>query len=247
MNTLIYFRTWALTTSELITFTTDTERQITEAGGAEVLGITSLYPILSELSLNLRKTFQSSAKNPVTADKEAAEGYRDNRYSALVAFVRNASHDSNAEISAAAESIMDVINNVGNPVNIGDSKATAELYNLVARLSPLSHQINLIGASARLQELENANREFERLQNEWYKAGAKKISGNILSIRQQLAPVYKSIIYRINALIEINGDAQYKSFVDAHNKMIEYYRNIVAQRKGRKKAVEKENSTTESN
>jgi hypothetical protein len=208
---------------------TDTERQIKEAGGADALGIPSLYPSLSELSLNLRQTFQSPAKNPVTDDKEEAESYRDNRYSALVAFVRNASYDSNAEISAAAESIMDVINNVGNPVKLGDSKATAELYNLVARLSPLAHQINLIGANIRLQELENANREFERLQNEWYKAGAKKISGNVTRIRQQLAPIYKSIVYRINALIEINGDAQYKSFVDAHNKMIEYYRNILAQ------------------
>ncbi|MDR2679397.1 MAG: DUF6261 family protein [Tannerella sp.] len=244
MNTLIYFRTWALTTSELITFVTDMERQIEDVGGADVLGIASLYPTLSELSLNLQKTFQSPAKNPVTADKEEAESYRDNRYSAFVAFVRNASYDSNAEMSAAAESIMDVINNVGNPTTIGDSKETAELYNLVARLSPLEHQINLIGANARLQELENANREFERLQNEWYKAGAKKISGNVTRIRQQLAPIYKSIIYRINALIEINGDAQYKAFVDAHNKMIEYYRNILAQRKGRRKAA-KENATTE--
>jgi hypothetical protein len=39
MNTLIYFRTWTLTTSELITFMTDTERQIEEAGGANTLGL----------------------------------------------------------------------------------------------------------------------------------------------------------------------------------------------------------------
>jgi hypothetical protein len=244
MSTLIYFRTWALTTSELVSFITETKRQIIEAGGADALGITSLYQTFSELSINLQKTFQTPTKNPVTAIKEDAESYRDNRYSALMAFVRNASYDSNDEVSAAAENIMGVINSIDNPTRLGDSKATAELYNLIARLNPLASQINIIGANVRLKEVEDANREFERLQNEWFKAGAKKESGNITSIRQQLAPVYKSIMCRINALIEINGDAQYKSFVDAHNKMIEYYRNILAQRKGRRKAA-KENPTAE--
>jgi hypothetical protein len=244
MSRLTYFRTWQLTTNELVTFTADTEYQIAEAGGAEALGIASIYPLFSELSLNLRKTFQTPAKNSVTDAKENAESYRDNRYSALVAFVRNASYDSNNTVSEAAESIMEVINNIGNPTNLGDSKATAELYNLVARLDTFASKINIIGANVRLKELEDANRKFERLQNEWFKAGAKKSSITITNIRLQLAPVYKSIVYRINALIEINGVDQYKNFVDAHNKMIEYYRNILAQRKGRRKAA-KENPTTE--
>jgi hypothetical protein len=243
MSTLTYFRTWNLTASEMISFITETERQIEQSGGADALGISSIYPTFSELSIYLQKIFHSSAKNPVTDAKEDAESYRDNRYRAFVAFARNASYDSNEAVSAAAESIMDVINNVDNPTRLSDSKATAELYNLVARLNPLESQISIIGANVRLKELEDANREFELLQNEWFKAGAKKSSGNIRNIRQQLAPVYKSIVYRINALIEINGYAQYKSFVDAHNKMIEYYRNILAQRKGIRKAANTDSTT----
>jgi hypothetical protein len=44
------------------------------------------------------------------------------------------------------------------------------------------------------------------------------------------------MVYRINALIEINGIAPYKAFAEAHNKTVEYYRNIVLQRKGLRKA-----------
>jgi hypothetical protein len=236
MDSIIYFRTWSLTGGEMITYTVETKRQI-ENVGAKTLGIESLYPVFSELSDKLQQTYQAMPNNPLTAAKEDAESYRDNRYSAFVAFVRNALYDSNAEVRAAAESIVDVINSIGNPVMLSNSQETAKLYSLVARLEPLTPQIGIIGADVRLQELKDANTEFERLQNEWYKAGGKKISGNTLLIRQQIAPVYKSIIYRINALIEINGIDRYKTFVDAHNKMIESYKNILAQRKGRKKAT----------
>jgi hypothetical protein len=235
MNTLIYFRTWALTSGELVTFSIETKRQIDTLGGADALGIGSIYPVFSELSGKLQQTYQVAPSNPVTPDKENAESFRDNRYSAFVAFVRNAMYDANAEVSAAAERIMDVINSVKNPLRLSANKETAELYNLIARLEPLTTQINFIGANIRLQELKDANTEFERLQNEWYKAGGEKMQGNTMIIRQQIAPIYKSIIYRINALIEINGITQYKAFVDAHNEMIESYKHILAQRKGRRK------------
>jgi hypothetical protein len=235
MNTIDYFRTWPLTNGEVVTFATETDRQIKETG-AYVLGIETIHPLYSELTDKLEQTYQVAAGNPVTAKKEKAEYYRDNRYGALVAFVRNALYDSDPAIVEAAESIMDVVNGIGNTTNLGDSKATAELHNLVARLAPLSSQIATVGAGVRLQELEAANIEFERLQNEWYKAGAKKLPGNLSVVRKQWVPVYKSIIYRINALIEINGIEPYKAFADAHNKTIVYYRNILAQRKGFRKA-----------
>jgi hypothetical protein len=43
-------------------------------------------------------------------------------------------------------------------------------------------------------------------------------------------------VYRIHALIDINGAAQYQEFSGAHNKTIASYRNIVLQREGRRKA-----------
>jgi hypothetical protein len=235
MDTINFLRTWDLTSGEVVTFATETDRQILETGAA-VLGITTIHPLYSELTLKLQQTHQVIAGNPVSAAKEKAEYFRDNRYGAFVAFVRNALYDSNPAIVEAAENIMNVVNVTGNPTTLGDSKETAELYSLVARLTPLSSQIATIGADVRLQELDAANREFERLQNEWYKAGAQKLPGNITTIRKQWVPVYKSIVYRINALIEINGIEPYKSFVEAHNETVNYYRNIISQRKGMRKA-----------
>jgi hypothetical protein len=235
MITIDYFRTWPLTNGEMVTFATETDRQIKESG-SYALGIETIHPLFSELTVKLEQTYQVATGNPVTAEKEKAEYYRDNRYGAFVSFVRNALYDSDNTIVEAAESIMDVVNSIGNPTNLGDSKATAEFHNLVARLTPLSSQITTIGAGIRLQELETANSEFERLQNKWYKAGAQKLPGNLSVVRKQWVPVYKSLVYRINALIEINGIEPYKYFADAHNKTILYYRTILRQRKGFRKA-----------
>ncbi|MDR1593921.1 MAG: DUF6261 family protein [Prevotellaceae bacterium] len=235
MNTITYFRTWSLSNGEVVTFATETDRQIKEVGAA-VLGIEAIHPLYSDLTDKLEQTYQVAAGNPVTAEKEKAEYHRGNRYGAFVAFVRNALYDSNPVIAEAAENIMDAVNSMGNPTKLGDSKETAELHSLVARLDPLSSQIAVIGAGNRLQELDFANREFERLQNEWYKAGAQKLPGNLFAIRKQWTPVYKSIMYHINALIEINGVEPYKAFADAHNKTIASYRNILAQRKGLREA-----------
>jgi hypothetical protein len=236
MDVLIYFRLWLLTNSEVITYVSETDRQIQDGGGAERLGIIHLYPLFSELSGTLQQNHQTALNNPVTAGKEKAESYRANRFSAFTAFIRNALYDTNPEITAAAEKIMDIINSIGNFSKLRLSQETTEINSLSARLEPLMDQVTLIGANVRLQELYDANREFERLQNEWYKAGGKKTaSTNTNLIRQQLSPLYKSMIYRINSLIEINGIEQYKSFVDAHNTMIESYKNMLAQRKGRQK------------
>ncbi|MDR0603426.1 MAG: DUF6261 family protein, partial [Bacteroidales bacterium] len=224
MDTINVLRTWELTSGEVVTFADETNRQILETG-ADALGISTIHPLYSELTFNLQQTYQVATGNPLTAAKEKAEYFRDNRYGAFSAFVRNSLYDSNPPIVEAAESIMEVVNRIGNPVKLGDSKETAELHSLVAQLRPLASQIAIIGADVRLQELDDANREFERLQNEWYKAGAQKLPGNVTAVRKQWAPVYKSMVYRINALIEINGIAPYKAFAEAHNKTVEYYRN----------------------
>jgi len=52
-------------------------------------------------------------------------------------------------------------------------------------------------------------------------------------VRQKVDEAYKKITKRINALAEINGDADHASFILALNLRIEHYNNIMAQRMGR--------------
>jgi hypothetical protein len=244
-NVIRFFQTKPLYNSEYLTFMQETDLQVTNAGEVKA-GLEGLYPVFSGDLTKLQQTYIVSAGNPLTLAKDKAEHFRDNRYAAFSAVVNNALYDSNPDISNAAETIQDVLNETGNPTSLGDSIETAQLFSLLTRLEPFAQQINLIGGSQRLNELDAANKEFVRIQDEWYDVGGQKPSGNMYALRRPTDTTYRSIVNRINALVEINGPERYKAFIDSHNKTIEQYRNIVAQRKGRQKseAEKKKNADT---
>ena len=52
-------------------------------------------------------------------------------------------------------------------------------------------------------------------------------------VRTQIDASYRTITERINALILINGEADYANFVNELNQRIESYSVMLAQRKGR--------------
>ncbi|MDR1583020.1 MAG: hypothetical protein LBS55_07165 [Prevotellaceae bacterium] len=64
MNTIGDFRTWPLTNAEVVTFASETDRQIMEIG-ATVLGVEAIHPLFSELTLKLKQTYQVAAGNPL--------------------------------------------------------------------------------------------------------------------------------------------------------------------------------------
>lgn len=227
---------------EYVSFMSETDRQIV-AAGIDKMGLSGLYPIFNSGLTRVQQTYGVLRSNPLTEAKEKAEHYRDNRYMAFALYVRSAAYDSDPTISASAEKVLKVIDEIGNPTNLSDSKETAELFNLQTNLQPYSAEIKLTGVEVRLTELVTANNDFVRLQNEWYKAGGSKPSGNMLAVRRQLDPVYRNVVNCINSFVVINGVADYESFILAHNELIAQYKTIIAQRKTKAKNTAKDNNS----
>ena len=206
------------------------------------LGISGFYPFFHEGVVLAQQTHGVLSGNPLTEAKNKAEHYRDSRYTAFSTFVRSATYDANQAVSEAADRVLSVIDAIGNPTRLSDSKETAELFNLQTNLLPYRTELALIGADGRLTDLINANDEFVRLQNEWYKAGGEKPSGNMFVVRRQLDPIYRNIINCINSFATHKGMADYESFIVAHNELIVQYQTVIAQRKTRAKNAVKDNS-----
>jgi hypothetical protein len=242
MDTINFFRTVLMQNGEYVSFMSETDRQIV-ANGVDKMGISGLYPLFKDGLTLVQQTHGVSLGNPLTEAKDKAENYRDNRYVAFALFVRSATYHSDPAISEAADRVLKVVDDIGNPTRLSDSKETAELFNLKTNLQPYSADIQLIGADERLAELFAANDEFIRLQNQWYKAGGEKLSGNMLVVRRQLDPVYRNIVNCINSFATLNGVAAYESFIRAHNELIAQYRTIIAQRKTKaKKTAQNDNA-----
>jgi hypothetical protein len=115
----------------------------------------------------------------------------------------------------------------------GLTRETTVLFSLLRNLDPLAADIERIGAADRLKNLGNANQAYADLQFERYIEKSTKHSGDVKAARAVADAAYKDIIARINAQILLNGDEGFVSYVKAQNTVIERYRLIVAQRRGR--------------
>ncbi|MDR1156542.1 MAG: DUF6261 family protein [Bacteroidales bacterium] len=244
MERITFFRTTAMQKGEYVSFMSETDRQLV-ANDVNRMRLGGLHPLFKDKLLLVQQTHGVLPGNSLTEAKNNAEYYRDTRYVAFSIAVRSATYNSDPAISEAADRVLKVVDEIGNPTKLSDSKGTARLFNLQTNLQPYSADIQLIGVDGRLAELVSANGEFVRLQDEWYKAGGEKPSGNMFAARQQLDPVYKNIVNCINSFAVINGVAAYESFILAHNKLIAQYKTIIASRKTRaKKAAQDDSAET---
>ncbi len=218
---------------ELVSFAEETVIQISAA--PEVAsGLEHLAPAFETAVKNMRSCLNVLTGCPEVAEVRESDSLRDKKYASFVSLVRAMSVDDDEEIAQAAQQVLDIISKIPNPTRLGDNTETSKINTLVENLLPFAGQIERIGATARFQGMNQANKDFARMQDTRYTAESAKASGNMKSAIVQWKPVYKSVVKRVNALIEVYGETPYKQFADAHNQAITHYKNIIKQRKGKK-------------
>jgi hypothetical protein len=164
---------------------------------------------------------------------------RDRKYSAFKAYTKVMLNDDDEAKVAAAERIMDILRKsereIGNPVFLSLVKESTALLSLARNLEPLADDIRLIGAEIKLNGLKEANQAFIDLQFDRYIEKSTKHSGDVKAARIVPDSIYKKITAHVNAQILLNGNAGLSSYVKAQNAVVEKYKTIIAQRKGRTK------------
>jgi hypothetical protein len=195
--------------------------------------IVAYHAACDELKLSV-DVFSSST---LSAESTRLDAQRDRAYSAFKSYVKVYLNDDDQGKSEAAERIIAVIRNtereLGHPLLLGLAKETTTLSSLLRNLAPLAADIERIGAADRLKNLENANQAYADLQFKRYIEKSTKHSGDVKAARAVADAAYKDIIARINAQILLNSDEGFVSYVKAQNAVIERYKLIVAQRRGR--------------
>jgi hypothetical protein len=186
-----------------------------------------------ELKLTI-DVFSSSELSPESTRRDIR---RDRAYSALKSYVKVYLNDDDGEKSEAAEHIMAVIRNgereLGNPLLLGLVKETTALSSLLRNLESVATDIDRIGVTGRLKNLEKANQAYIDLQFERYIEKSAKHSGDAKAARAVADAAYRDIVARINAQILLSGDGGFAAYVMTQNAVIERYKFIVAQRRGR--------------
>jgi hypothetical protein len=212
------------------------------------LGVSEQTETYKDAMNEEKLTIDVLTASELSTESEKLDHKRDKAYSALKAYLKLCANDEDSSVSEVAERILFVLREsaaeVGNPLYLGLAKETTAINSLLRNLEPLQDDVELIGATNRVNALKNANRAFEELQIERNIEKAGKHSGNVKEARAATDAAYKSIAGRINAQALLQGGTDFDPFIKEQNAIIDKYANLVMQRKGMTKKTEKsENSS----
>jgi len=120
----------------------------------------------------------------------------------------------------------------GNLVPLPYDEETGSIENLIKDLRTKTvEEIDIMGLVPWINELERQNIRFKTLEATRNTEEANRTELRMKKVRVEIDDVYRKIVKRINALIEINGEAAYTGFVKEMNARIFRAQDALAQSK----------------
>ena len=183
--------------------------------------------------------FQKIVKSAATAEIEAADKTRDQTYRGMADTNKAAVNHFDNEVSAAARRLKIVFDTYGNLSAKPLNEETSAIYNLLQELTgTYAADSQKVGLSAWATQLDAENKALDALVKSRVDEQADKTELKMKETRNETDKAYATITERINALTVVEGPANYEVFIRKLNIFINKYNNLVAQRRGRNKAID---------
>jgi hypothetical protein len=231
------FKMMHLRNAEHTQFTVDAD-SIFGTHRAEEPTLAPAYRDFSSLRQKEETAMAIESGNSKVKEKNVAEHYRDRLHGKLFNSVKAILYDDADPLFDAAQRVMAVIQDTGNPTRVSESAESAMLTALGNKLEPYRGDLEAIGALPHLEKLLETNRQFIQLENECRELVANKKLGNnpsVSTIRKQIDPAYRKIVDTLNVFIRLNGEDNYKTLIADLNTLTDKYDALLTARKGRKK------------
>ena len=222
-------------------------KALIEAIGALLLKIEGIFigeylPSYSNLDNSLKKITKSS----YTEQRHQKDVTRDGTVKVNTSIVNLAQSSLDPEVIAAARRLKIVFDTYGNIAKLPLNEETSAIYNLVSDVrTKCAADAALIGLTPWIDKLDAENRAYEALVTGGYEEKiALQTEYTAKEARGLVDDSYHKITRRIEAYMEIEGEAAYAGFVTRLNLQIDKYNNIIAIRYGKaaaKKAKEEDN------
>lgn len=173
-------------------------------------------------------------KSATTDQLAIADAERDEIFRGLVDAHKSGLNHFNPDKRAAAVHIKVLFDQYGNVARKPYDDETADINKMMQEVSTtFAADVATLGIGDWFTELDRKNKAFDTLMKSRYTEGASKTELRMKQVRVDLDAAYRAIADRIDALMLINGDTNYESFVRELNTRVERYNTILAQRKGR--------------
>ena len=184
---------------------------------------------------------KASATNPATATATATDDARDASWRGGNNYLTAMCAYPDAEIATYAAEAKSLFDKYGDPTKLAQTEESGVLHNLLQDLEALdSSKRTALNLDVWITDLKTKEEAFLAAAAQRTEADATRQVGIVKETRTAAETAYRSLVDTVNALAMINGDAEYATFIDHVNAMIERQKAISKARVTRAKKKEDE-------
>ena len=182
---------------------------------------------------------KASATNPATASATDADVERDQSWRAANAYVKAMCSHPTADIANAASEAKSLFDKYGDPTSLAQTEESGILHNLLQDLEAFdSAKRTSLALDVWITDLQEKEDAFLAAAAQRTEEDAARQVGIVKETRTAADAAYRSLVDTVNALAMINGDAEYATFIDHVNAVIDRQKSILKARTTRAKKEE---------
>lgn len=179
---------------------------------------------------------KASSTNPATATATATDNARDAAWRGANNYLTAMCDHPTAEVAANAAEAKSLFDKYGDPTKLAQTEESGILHNLLQDLEAFdSSKRTSLNLDVWIADLKAKEEAFLAAAAERTEADAARQVGIVKETRTAAEAAYRSLVDTVNALAMINGDAEYATFIDHVNAMIERQKAISKARTTRAK------------
>lgn len=169
---------------------------------------------------------------PATTAVSNADQLRDASYRGILAFTKAMELHPDEALATIANQVKALIDKYGNPTNLPQTEESGVLHNLIQDLKALPQENRTkIALDSWLDDLEAKESAFLAAVKTRTEEDAQRLVGIVKQARLQAEANYRTMIELVNALVMVNGDAAYATFIDHVNALIDRQKTVLKTRK----------------
>ena len=182
---------------------------------------------------------KASATNPATASATDADVERDQSWRGINAYVKAMCSHPTDDVASAATEAKSLFDKYGDPTSLAQTEESGVLHNLLQDLETFdSSKRTLLNLDVWITDLKTKEEAFLAAAAQRTEADAARQVGIVKETRTAAESAYRSLVDTVNALAMINGDAEYATFIEHVNAVIERQKAISKARSTRAKKEE---------
>ena len=179
---------------------------------------------------------KASATNPATASATDADVERDQSWRGINAYVKAMCSHPTDDVASAATEAKALFDKYGDPTSLAQTEESGVLHNLLQDLEAFdSAKRTSLALDVWITDLKTKEDAFLAAAARRTEADAARQVGIVKETRTAADAAYRSLVDTVNALVMINGDADYATFIEHVNAVIERQKAILKARTTRAK------------